>query len=133
MALQEQATVKVSDWMGGIDSHTIYDHAALMADLEEHTDATVIDGDVVKVGERTAYVPGVTVRDLRRTQGAVETGNPKGAYFPEEIDPDLKVIAGFSLARALANGLAGHTPGDDFYGRGTAYRANVRALKEAGF
>lgn len=49
-----------------------------------------------------------------------------------EGDPNDRLFYGWTAATALAQAFLGRTPGNAFMGRGSSFRADLKALKEAG-
>jgi hypothetical protein len=61
-----------------------------------------------------------------------KAGNPKGLEpLAPGVDRDVLVFAGYDLAAALARLIAEQEPGLAFMGRGSAFRANVAAIRNA--
>lgn len=54
-----------------------------------------------------------------------------GYIFKNERSVNEITIVGSAIVRALARLIAKKSPGDDFHGRGSAARANLKAIREA--
>lgn len=134
--MAETTTQTVSGWLAeNIDSHGIYD-VALLAELPEPVSYDLATSTVrAKVGEafRTAKVWTQTLDDIDRTQGAVATGDIKGAYIDPAADRTVVAFSGYGLSATLDWLLTREDAGSQYNGRGFAYRANVEHLRAAGF
>jgi hypothetical protein len=98
---------KPTDLLSDMDSHGIYD-AAMLGECEFDTSS----------------VPTFTPE---QTQINIEERGLGGTFEPTSA----RSIYGWTTARALAVTFAGRAPGDAFNGRGSSFRANLRALKDA--
>lgn len=129
--------MRVSEFVGkSVDSH---DLAALVpiidglitecgASLEE----THSDGATLAIGDKLCRLYGATFGQFEKTQGVDKVG-PKGVTLGSDVDRSKLAVAGYGLASMLARQLAGEAPGDSKLGRGFAFRANMEALRQAGF
>jgi len=97
-------------WLDGLDSHTIYPVDELAAELRA-------------LGWRDPLPTGSTHAQIAR---AIDARGLGGELAP---DDGRRLIAGFEVSRWLAAYMLGHAPGDRFYGRGSAHRANVAGLR----
>jgi broad specificity phosphatase PhoE len=103
--------MKPSEFLETLDSHGIY-AAAVLVDLDEEHRATV-----------PVFSHGATVRAIR----------DRGLGGHLESDIGDRLIYGYTSASALARSLLKVAPGDRFLGRGSAFRANLAGLKDAGY
>jgi hypothetical protein len=101
---------KPSEFLEVIDSHGIY-NAEMLKECEFETDT----------------IPRRTVKQTRRD---IEHRDLGGSVEGDEND---QLFYGWSASEALAARFLGEpTPGARFQGRGSLFRANLEALKEAG-
>jgi hypothetical protein len=106
--------MKPSDWLDLVDSHGIYD-ADMLGELDER------------------YRDAVPLHTHAETVAAIERRGLGGELEPVTPEHD-ELFYGYQAASALAAlCLDGRIPGDRFSGRGSAFRANYSALKEAGY
>jgi hypothetical protein len=83
----------------------------------------------------TIAIFGNTLDHYYRTQRAEKVG-PKGLYIEKDVvdaHRDDLCVAGWTLAEQLAKALTGDNPGGQFFGRGSAYRADMKAVADAGY
>lgn len=83
----------------------------------------------------TIAIFGNTLDHYYRTQRAEKVG-PKGLYIEQDVvdaHRDDLCVAGWTLAEQLAKALTGDNPGGRFFGRGSAYRADMKAVADAGY
>lgn len=102
----------VADFLDGLDSHAIYDLDGIWVDL----DAIGYDGPKPE---------GASLAEMRR---AIDARGLGGTLLAEGR-PGQRLIAGYQLAALVARRLLGEAPGDAFFGRGSAFRANVAAIR----
>lgn len=102
---------KPTELLDAMDSHGIYAAAML--------DECTFD---------TSRIPQFTRKQTARQIG--ERG--LGGELTPGPDDDL-FLYGWTTASALAIALLGDSPGSSFHGRGSSFRADLKALKEAGF
>jgi hypothetical protein len=109
------------------------DKAAIGQWLEDHLDSHGIydlkwvTEELTKVGY-TGSMPGGLTQD--QMFKSIEARGLGGELDPEEYPGQLSV-AGYIVAGHVTRVLLGEAPGDKFFGRGSAFRANVSALKAA--
>ena len=103
--------MKPSEFLEDLDSHGAYD-AAILEDLDP---------------ELRDCVPQYTPQQMRAQMHKRGLG---GVVYE---DAPGKLIYGWTTASALARKLLPDEPGRRYHGRGYAFRANLAALKEAGF
>lgn len=112
-----------------IDSHEIYDVGVLdtlpagVTYSRETDRLTVWNGRSAQLGART-------LGTMEQREGALETGNPKGAFIDPAADRSLVCFAGYELSAKLDWLLTGENAGGKFFGRGSAHRACVKHLAE---
>jgi hypothetical protein len=104
--------VKPSDWLDLVDSHGIYD-AEMLGELDER------------------YRGAVPLHTHAEAVHSIEARKLGGELEPET--PGMELFYGYQAASALAKLCLDTIPGDMFTGRGSAFRANYSALKEAGY
>jgi hypothetical protein len=103
--------MKVHEWLSELNSHDIYNHAGISADLQE------------KTGHAPPWEP-VTVA---RQQAAIDA---RGVGGHCDGAPDELTVTGWVVAATLAEKLCGFHSAK--MGRGRIFRESVDALKEAG-
>lgn len=101
----------ITDVVAELDSHTIYARDDILVDLRA-------------AGYTGPFPEGMSHRQM---VGAIKDRGLGGSLGP---DDGMRLIAGYSVAQIVAGGTAGRTPGDRYHGRGSAYRANVEAIRE---
>lgn len=123
--------MKISEWLSGLDSHTIYDTGLFdsMPDIVQYVKAQ----NELSANGKVVLSPARPVKTMRKKEGAFETRNPKGAYLDVNLDDSLMCFGGFELAAALDRLLTDENAGSQYFGRGTAFRANIKHLAEKGF
>lgn len=129
----EVVTPSVSAWLSEtVDSHGIY-AVSLLSELP--APVTFDPGtSTLHAPERPAIrLYTRTMRTLLKAQGAFETGDAKGAYADEDTNLDEVVFGGYELSGALDRLLTGEDGGGAFMGRGSAHRARIRHIHDAGF
>ena len=100
---------KPTDLLAEMDSHGVYS-AKMLGDCE-------FDTSTVPVESHASIEAQIKARGLG---GWMEPDNGAG------------LITGYKVATALARKFLGDAPGLAFHGRGSSFRADVAALKEAG-
>jgi len=129
--------MKVSEWIQeNIDSHGIYD-TSVLDDLPEPVRYDSITDELI-VDESTKVVTklplaSVPAAQMRREQGALETGNPKGAFIDANVTASTRLVGGYQVSRTIDRLLTGEDGGVGYYGRGTAHRARIAHLANAGY
>jgi len=105
---------KISKWLEGYDSHTIYSNDKLEQDFRE------------KTGKEPKWST-TTIGKLRESEGSF-----KGPMNLKGNDSDV-VACGWIVAEGLERAYAGTRAYAEFHGRGSAFRASIEALKSKGF
>ena len=100
----------ISDVVADLDSHGIYDAAKVAEDL-------------VAAGYTGPLPEGITHAEMRK---AIEDRGLGGWLAP---DDGTRHIAGHTVAAMVCSHLTGTQPGSQYFGRGTAYRADLAAIK----
>lgn len=98
-----------SEFLSKLDSHGIYD-ARLLDDCDFDTSA-------------------VGTVSLATQAAAMEQRGLGGELHGQMTD---RTFTGWSAAASLARHYLGEAPGDAFMGRGSSFRANLKALSEGG-
>jgi hypothetical protein len=97
----------------------------LLDDLNSHD---IVNVQILQQCEfDTSMIPTFT---MKQTIASIKRRGLGGHLEGAESDV---LIYGWTTARALAVKLLGNAPGDRFHGRGSAFRADKAALREAGF
>jgi hypothetical protein len=116
------------------DSHGVYSLAAvadmlakrcglkLMAFGKDSVDLETSDGRILRL-------VGHTVRALVRSEGTAKVG-PKGFTPNPGVNPDEVVVSGYVLSAQIARQLVGFH--SNKMGRGSSFRDDLEALREAG-
>lgn len=97
------------EWASQFDSHGIYD-AGKLSELEQFG----IPADIVPTYTHDQQVAAI---EARGCGGWIE-------------DHGTRTFVGYMLSGALARYVTGNEPGAQFFGRGSAHRANLAALRE---
>lgn len=100
---------KPTELLDDLDSHGIY-NAKMLDDCEFDTDS----------------VPTFTIEETSERIRARGLGGQVEGY------PEDRLIYGWTTATALAKVFCGDAPGLQFQGRGSSFRADLEALREAG-
>jgi hypothetical protein len=103
----------------------VVDNATFVETPERGWQITTDDGKQVTVRGRS-------VGEINRSM-SVERVGPKGLMLAPDADLSAVATPAWVLMSTLARGLTGASPGDQFMGRGTAFRADLKAIREAGY
>lgn len=107
--------MKVSDWLSKLDSHGTYD-VKMLDELKEFG----ISPDDIPVAKYT----------VKEVAAQIQARGLGGEVWGEEED---RLVNGWELASALALHLVGSAPGDMMQGRGSSFRMNLEAIRNAGY
>lgn len=121
----DTTTMKASDWLAELGSHTLY-HAEILAGIPGV--AVTIEAD-----HATLAANGRSVRTWLQTPAQV-VANPGKAGVTLTLGPDdedVRMVAGYALSADLATLLAGRT--SSALGRGFAFRENLALIRDAGY
>lgn len=104
--------MKISEWLETyIGSHDLLPIKDTLKDLK------------AKTGFETGMIKGQKGKEFNKSVGEFkELQNP--------VDPKLEFIEGYRLAGQLDKMITGKNHGDMYYGRGSAYDANIDALQK---
>jgi len=103
---------KPSEFLEELDSHAVYG----VGMLEE-------------CGFDTSSIPTQTAKSIM----AEIEARGLGGWMDKDADPEELMFSGWKAAYGLARHFLGHNPGDAYHGRGSAFRADLDGLKEAGY